>query len=701
MKSNIALLFFGFSMVIFTTNAQKRSPSDEFHPSYSVVKQSPFSKLAEVPMQNVDLTDGFWKVRLDQVTEHTVPEMFEYMKADSSSLWRNFLIVSGEMEGKWNGEFWHDGDFYKWFEAFVYTNQVGGIKSEVARKNDKLMDEIIDIIGKVQQPDGYISTYIQSHKLERFQNKQHHELYNMGHLMTAAARHFEATGKTSFLNIGKKTADYLYNTFAVNRPSRLNPFCFNPSNIMGAMDMYRATGDKRYIALADAFVSMRGTTKRGKTITEEEYKKHSNPPGEDNNQDRVPFREETVAVGHAVTGTYLYAGAADLYMETGEKALLDANNRIWDNVVQRKLLIHGGASPLPNGTSVRGDKVHEAFDAPYSMPMQASYNETCSNIGNVMWTWRMYKTNPDVKYLDIMETGIYNSGLSGIGLDGFSFYYNNPLRRFKKGVGGLGGWNESFQRSPHIKCYCCPPQLARHIAGFRHYLYSTSPDKPELWVNFFASGVVTATLNDGTKVSLTQTTEYPWKGDVAISIGVDKPATFAIKIPVPGWAAGTKASVNGEAVDGVVAGNFISLERKWKKNDQITLSMPMNVRLMKANPLAEEARNQITVMRGPVVYCLESTDLPEGVNFMDVVLKKSAKYIAEFKPGLLGGVCVIKTKGLAISDEEWSENPARSVHLYKETGKEKTKEIDIQLIPYYAWSNRGLSEMTVWIPATE
>lgn len=688
-------------MLGFAAKPQKIAATNAIPASYLVIKQSPFSKLVEVPMQNVNLTEGFWKVRLDQITNHTVPEMFEYMKADSSSLWRNFLIVAGRMDGKWHGEFWHDGDFYKWFEAFVYTNQVAGIKPEVLEKNYKLMDEIIDVIAKVQRPDGYISTYMQSHKLEPFQNKQHHELYNMGHLMTAAARHYEATGKTNFLEVGKKTADFLYNTFAVNRPSRLNPFGFNPSNIMGAMDMYRATGDKKYVALADTFVTMRGTTKLGKTITEAEYKKHSNPPGDDNNQDRVPFRKETIAVGHAVTATYLYAGAADLYMETGEKALLDANNRIWEDVTQHKLLIHGGASPLSQGTSVRGDKVHEAFDAPYSMPMKESYNETCSNIGNVMWSWRMYKTNPDVKYLDIMERGIYNSALSGIGLDGFSFYYNNPLRRFKKGVSGLSGWNESFQRSPHIKCYCCPPQMARHIAGFRQYLYATSLDKPEIWVNFFVSDIMTTTLNNGTKVILTQKTEYPWKGDVTLTIDVEKPASFTVNIPVPEWATGSTVKVNGVAVDGVEAGNFISLDRQWKKNDKIILSMPMNIRLMKANPLAEEARNQITVMRGPVVYCLESTDLPDDVNFMDVILKKSAKYTAEFKADLLGGVYVIKTKGLAIGDNDWSVNPGKSTQLYKEVGKEKAREIDIQLIPYYAWSNRGLSEMTIWVPVTE
>lgn len=688
----IASLIFLFSFSFFINSYSQQTVESS---TINSVEISPYSKLIEIPVPDVVLTEGFWKEKFDLVRDVTVPKMFEYMYADSSAHWKNFLIAAGELGGEWHGTFWHDGDFYKWMEAAVYVYQV-----TKDPELDKLMDRVIDVIGRVQEPDGYISTYIQLKERDRWQNKHEHELYNMGHLMTVAARHYEATGKTNLLETGKKTADYLFRTFAVDRPGRLNGFGFNPSNIMGCIDIYRATGDKKYLALADTFVTMRGTTRLGRTIDMEDYIKHTRPPGQDQNQDRIPFREESEAVGHSVTATYLYAGAADLYLETGEQALKDANYRIWDDVVTRKLAIHGGAGPVPRGLSIRGDFVAEAFDAPYSLPLRVSYNETCANIGNVMWNWRLYKADPKVKYLEIMETGIYNSGLSGFGLDGFSFYYNNPLRRFVNEA-PLGGWNETLERSPHIGCYCCPPQLARHIAGLRHYLYSVSKDKPELWINFFASGKVNAALSNGTLLSVSQKTDYPWEGDVSVRIHLEHPANFIIKIPIPSWADGTAATLNGKKINGIVAGDFLSLDRQWNDNDLIHIELPMRIRLMKANPLVEQTRNQITVVRGPIVYCLESTDLPDDIFFMDVFLRRNAKYKAEFKPELLGGVSVIKTKALVRSDDDWSMKAYNSPSLYKETGRETTRKIPIQLIPYYTWSNRGISEMTVWIPVTD
>jgi DUF1680 family protein len=219
-----------YLLLLFGCSNEKKLPVAVVHPELKPVKVSPYSKLIEIPIQNVDLTSGFWKEKFDLVKNVTIPEMFTYMHADSSSHYRNFLIAAGEIKGKWKGTFWHDGDFYKWLEAEAYVYQV-----TKDPKLDSLMDRVIEVIGKAQAPDGYISTYIQLNHMERFQNKQHHELYNLGHLMTAAARHYEATGKTNMLNIGIKTADYLYQTFAVNRPSRLNPFDFNPSNMMGCV----------------------------------------------------------------------------------------------------------------------------------------------------------------------------------------------------------------------------------------------------------------------------------------------------------------------------------------------------------------------------------------------------------------------------------------------------------------------------------
>ena len=646
--------------------------------------------LQEIPLQDIELAGGFWKDKFDLVKDVTIPRMFEYYHQDTSSHWRNFRIAAGLQEGQWYGTFWHDGDFYKWLESVVYVYQITGDK-----KLDRLMDEVIDVIARVQAPDGYLSTYIMLNKKDRWQNKQHHELYNLGHLMTAASRHHEATGKTTFLAVGMKTGDYLYDLFCVNRPARLNPFGFNPSNIMGTVDLYRATGNKKYLHLANTFIAMRGTTKIGDTISYEEARQHSNPPGDDNNQDHMPFRQETQAVGHAVTAGYLYCGAADAYMETGDKTLLTALDRIWDDVVRRKIAIHGGVGPVPKGVSIRNDKVHEAFDLAYSLPNRISYNETCANIANAMWNWRMLQIRPDAQYTDVMEQVLYNSGLSGLGLDGDSFYYNNPLLRLGADV-PLAGWNEKHTRTKHIHCYCCPPQIARTQAKLRKYFYSVGKEDKTLWVNMYANNRLDTQFPDGTPVALTQKTHYPWDGRVDLALA--SRGTFSIHLRIPGWARGTTVQINGKKVPGVNPGAYLELDRTWQSGDVVQVNMPMTVQLIKANPLVEQLRNQVAVRRGPVVYCLESVDLPDSVNMMDVFIRKNAATKAVFKPDLLRGVTAIEMQAHYVHDPEWSLASYDSPHLYREETPQIEQSLSVQLIPYFAWSNRGPSQMTVWLP---
>lgn len=651
---------------------------------------SPYRVLHEVPIQDIELKAGFWKDRFDLVKDVTIPRMFEYFHEDYASHWRNFLIAAGLHEGQWYGTFWHDGDFYKWVESVAYVYQITGDE-----KLDAQMDEIIEVITKVQAPDGYLSTYIMLNKLERWQNKQHHELYNLGHLMTAASRHYEATGKTTLLAVGKKTGDYLYQTFCVDRPARLNPFGFNPSNIMGAVDLYRATGEKRYLTLADTFISMRGTTKIGKTISHEEARQHSNPPGDDNNQDNMPFRKETEAVGHAVTAGYLYCGAADAYMHTGDKRLLEALDRIWDDVVRRKISIHGGVGPVPKGVSIRNDKVHEAFDRAYSLPNRIAYNETCANIANGMWNWRMLQIRPDAKYTDVLEQVLYNSGLSGLGLDGDSFYYNNPLRRLGSDV-PLAGWNEKHTRTKHIHCYCCPPQIARTQARLRKYFYSLSQKDKTLWINLYAASRLDTEFPDGTPITLTQETRYPWDGIVEITM--ESSGMFGLNLRIPAWARGTTVQVNGREIPEVASGTYAKINRTWKQGDVVRLHMPMTVQLIKANPLVEQLRNQVAVRRGPVVYCLESIDLPKSVNLMDVFLRKDTATATMLKPDLLTGVTTIEMNAHHSRDPEWSEATYNSPHLYREVTEEPEETLVVRFIPYFTWSNRGPSQMTVWLP---
>ncbi|HID05901.1 MAG TPA: glycoside hydrolase family 127 protein, partial [Armatimonadetes bacterium] len=387
--------------------------------STSGIINSPYYHLKVLPFGTVRWTDGFWYERFELCHRVTLPAMREALDdPDNGAVFKNFYIAAGLQRGAHMGRFWSDGDCYKWLEAMAHVYSVTR-DCEL----DRIMDEHIEIIGKAQESDGYICTQIQLTDKERWQATGYHELYNMGHLLTAACVHYRATGKRNFLEIACKLGDYLYNVFQP-RPPELANFGWNPSNIMGLVDLYRATGKRRYLELAGIFVDMRGSAPKG----EQWHRRQNRSDGTDQTQDRVPLRQETEAVGHAVTAMYLYCGATDVYAETGEPALREALERIWQDVTTRKMFITGALGALHQGVSRRGDRVGEAFGLPYQLPNATAYNETCANIGNAMWNWRLLRIDGDAKYADIMELVLYNSMLSGMSIDGKHFRYTNPLR---------------------------------------------------------------------------------------------------------------------------------------------------------------------------------------------------------------------------------------------------------------------------------
>ena len=423
--------------------------------------------------------------------------------------------------------------------------------------------------------------------------------------------------------------------------------------------------------------------------------RHYGLGGTDQTQDRVPLREETEAVGHAVTATYLYCGAADAYMETGDATLLEALHPIWSDVVRRKLYIHGGVGPLTRGLSIRRDDVHEAFADPYFLPSRKCYCETCSNIGNAMWNWRMLNITAEARSADVMERVFYNSGISGLALDGDHFFYSNVLRRLGPKVPLLR--SDTPERWKHRRGYCCPPQLARTIAKMHGFAYSTSEEG--LWVHLYGSNELETELPDGTAVKLIQKTDHPWDGNVKISLELAERAAFALRLRIPGWAAGASIKINGSpATDEIEAGTYAALTRTWKTGDTMELTLPMRVRLIQANPMVEELRGQVAVMRGPLVYCLESVDVPEGIDVMNVRLPRTIDLQPHFDSQLLGGVVVLKGRAVAVPNPDWSLQAYDSPVLYKELDRIEPRPVPLQLIPYYAWANRGVSQMTVWIP---
>ena len=453
---------------------------------------SKYNKLHPLRHDAVQWQGGFWG-RLHQLCRETIlPSMRAALdEPENGAVFSNFAIAAGRAEGERKGTMWSDGDCYKYMEALTHIYGATGEQALIEQ-----LDELIDVIAAAQEDDGYISTPMQlSADKERWTNLHDHELYNMGHLLTAASVHHRLTGQRNFLEVALQLADYLCDVF-VPCPPELAHFGFNPSNTMGAVDLYRVTGEAKYLELAQTFVDMRG----------------SQPGGKDLNQSLVALREETRAVGHAVTAGYLYCGATDVYAETGEAELLAALERIWDNAVRSKMYITGGTSAQHHGASQRPEfggragEVHEAFGYEYSLPNATAYNETCANIAHAMWNWRMLNLTGDAKYADIVELVIYNSMLSSMTLDGIKFCYTNPLRWYGEEHPLLS--QDTYERWYLLYCYCCPTNTARTIALLHNWVYSVSEDG--LWLHLYGSSRVNAELADGSVFALRQRSEYPW-----------------------------------------------------------------------------------------------------------------------------------------------------------------------------------------------
>jgi DUF1680 family protein len=652
------------------------------------ISSSLYAKLAGVDINDVRWTEGFWAERFDLCHRIMIPNMWRLLEDPNiSGAYDNFLIAAGLKKGRHRGPKWHDGDFYKWLEAAAFVYGVTGDE-----KLNQQMDSIIDVIGKAQREDGYIHTPViisqrgQTPGAMEFKNRLDFETYNMGHLMTCAFIHYRATGKTALLNIAKKAADFLYMVYKKS-PQDLANNAICPSHYMGVIDMYRTTGEPRCLELAKALIDIRDLVK----------------DGTDNNQDRIPFRSQTRAVGHAVRANYLYAGAADVYSETGDKSLLTALEAIWHDVVYRKMYVTSATGALYDGASPDGSKNHEsiqlvnqAYGREYQLPNITAYNESCATVGFVLWNWRMLQITAQARFADMLELALYNGVLSAISLDGKKFFYTNPLRVVEDLPFELR-W--SRQREPYISCFCCPPNVVRTIAEVSSFAYSVS-DKG-VWVNLYGSNVFDTKLPDGSRIKLTQQTDYPWDGTIRIIledvpapvVSLSNPKEFSLFLRIPGWADGSTVKVNNKlAIDNLKTEQYFQIRRTWLAGDIIELVMPMPVQLIEANPMVEEIRNQVAIKRGPIVYCLESVDLPDGVNIENVAIPPAIKFKSHYDPDLLGGVTVLQGKARVLAEGDWGGA------LYREISHQKPRTIDIRLIPYYTWGNRGESEMTVWLP---
>jgi len=642
--------------------------------------QSPHAKLSSVGMSDVHFTKGFWAERFAICKDSMVPHLWAtYTSKDLCYAFQNFRIAAGLDSGKFRGPSFHDGDFYKTLEAVAAL-----YAATKDKKLDAMMDDAIAVIAKAQKEDGYIYTKSiieqkKSGQAKMFDDKLSFEAYNFGHLMTAACVHYRATGKTSLLNIAKKATDFLIGFYNNASPEQArNAIC--PSHYMGITEMYRTTGEKKYLDLVKKLIDIRGMSE-----------------GSDDNSDRLPFRQMKEVNGHAVRANYLFAGVADVYAETGDQTLLSTLDLMWDNVVNEKMYVTGGCGALYDGLSMEGisykpdsiQKIQQAYGKDYQLPNKTAHNETCANIGNVLWNWRMLQLTGESKYADIVELELYNSVLSGISLDGNKFFYTNPLAASKDYPYDLR-WSGGRQKYIS-KSNCCPPNVIRTIAEVSDYMYSI--DSSGLYINMYGGNVLNTKLKNGSILKLEQVTEYPWDGKITITIKENTINPVQIHLRIPGWCKNYSIKINGrvpEVPSKQRADGYAVFGGRWSSGEKIELVLDMPATLLESNPLVEETKNQVAVKRGPVVYCLESADLPQA-NIFNVMIPASIKLQPVPMKVDIGNTMALTGEARLLQNTNWKNT------LYKEVNT-TTQPVKIKLIPYYAWANRGQTDMTVWMP---
>jgi len=608
------------------------------------------------PFSDVRLDDAFWSPRLETNRRVTIP--FAFHKCEETGRIDNFAVAGGLMEGAFRGEYpFDDSDLYKIIEGAAYT-----LSLERDRALEEYVDDLIVKIAAAQEDDGYLYTVrtIDPQGLPHWIGEERwsslvlsHELYNAGHLYEAAVAHHQATGKRALLDVAIKNADLIARVFG---PDGKRDVPGHQEIEIGLVKLYRAAGDERYLRLAQFFLDG-----RGRAVGRMLYGEYA--------QDHEPVVEQREAVGHAVRATYMYSAMADVAALTGDAGYVEAIGRIWENVVSKKLSLTGGIGARHQG---------EAFGDDYELPNRTAYNETCAAIGNAMWNHRMFLLHGDAGYLDVLERVLYNGFLAGVSMSGDEFFYTNPLES-----DGEYAFNQgAATRSPWFNCSCCPGNIARFMPSLAGYVYAHRDDV--LYVNLFVGGSGVARMENDV-VRIAQRTQYPWDGDIQITVEPERAGEFEVRVRIPGWARNRPApgdlyrymrgseapatlKINGQPFAFGLERGFASIRRAWEKGDVIELHLPMPVQRVLCHDRVEENAGKVALERGPIVYCAEWPD--NGGRVFHLVAPDDAALEAEYRERLLNGVVVIRGQG----------------------------DQSLVAIPYYAWSHRGAGEMAVWLP---
>ncbi|MFN8206374.1 MAG: glycoside hydrolase family 127 protein [Bacteroidales bacterium] len=645
-KTALTLIF----LVFLITWACKNEPASRDYP------------IQPLPFTSVSVADSFWLPRIETNRITTIP--FAFHKSEETGRISNFAVAGKIKEGGFCSKYgYDDSDVYKIIEGAAYS-----LSTHPDPALEAYLDSLALLISRAQEPDGYLYTMrtidsAKSWAKDRWLNDPvgSHELYNVGHFYEAAVAHYAATGKRTLLDVAIRNADLLVKSFG---PDKLHITPGHPETEIGLIKLYRATGNPAYLTLARFFIDQRG--KRDSLANPKYYREYI--------LTHKPLLEQEEAVGHAVRALYLYSGATDIAAIMGDQDYLAAMDRLWEDVVFRKMYVTGGIGAWPTW---------EAFGPPYALPNDTAYAETCAAIANVLWNQRMFLLHGDSKYIDVLERSLYNGALSGISLGGNLFFYPNPLYSDGHSNFNMG----TCTRQEWFDCSCCPSNLARFLPSIPGYMYAVKKDT--VYTNLFIAGKASLQVH-GKNLTIEQQTRYPWEGQVKLLVHASEPVQAVMAVRIPGWARNqpspgdlytylgipeneTIIKVNGTAGEVMVDKGYAIIKKDWKEGDVIAIDFPMEVRKVLANEAVSVDRGKLALERGPLVYCLEQAD--NGKGLADISVNDRTAFTASFEPDLLDGLVVLKGEG-KLRDK---------------------KQVPLKAIPYFAWSNRGCGEMTVWM----
>ncbi len=633
------------------------------------LSNSPYAKLKTVPVRAVVIEDGFWsqrrKINLTSSMPSMQKELVDHGRMD------NFLRLKGKSTQPQKGPVFSDSDIYKWTEAVGFQLQ-NGDQPELRKTADAMIRDVVAI----QEPSGYLNTYYNDDRkplrMQYDTQTTGHELYCIGHMLQGAIAYYRATGDPTLMNAGMRFVDdFLIPNYGPGANQK-GIVSGHPEVEMALIELSRTTGNPKYIELAGYI--LHGDSRIPLRPQQIVYMYCG-----------IPFPQRTKLEGHAVRCMYACCGATDYYLETGDQAYWKTLNVLWDDLNTHQLYVNGGVGARAAG---------EAFGDAYELPNAQAYGESCAAIGNMMWNWRMLAASGDAKFTDVIERALYNGINSGMSLDGTTYCYRNPLAFDPSGESRDRHLVDGRIRNAWYDTTCCPPNLERTFASLSGYFYSTSSDG--VYVHLYDNSEMNWHLQDGSALKIQQKTNYPWNGDVKISVSPATPNEFTVYVRIPGWSVKNTVKVNGKEVSGAKPGQYLAMRRRWAANDAIDLAFDMTTHLLKANPAVTEDRGRVAFQRGPIVFCMEHLDQKDhapGVNMADYTVRLDGTTATKYEPTLLDGVMTLTHPG-AISR---SADPG----LYfpaENAAKPVVTPTTLTLIPYYAWANREPASMQVWIP---